>query len=324
MDRQALPRPLCRNGQPTIVTVGTFDGVHLGHRAILAEISARAAASGGRSVLVTFDPHPMQVIEPSRAPGLLTTLSEKKPLLAQSGLDYAVVLAFTPLLRQYSPERFVKEALLDGLGMTELVIGHDHGFGKGRSGNAETLRSIAAQQGFALDVFGPVRAGGAAVSSSSIRKALAEGRVRDASRSLGRRYSIAGTVVRGAGRGRELGFPTANLSLAKNGKLLPREGVYACWATLAQGRFMGAMHIGARPVFPGASATVEVHLLDWEGDAYGSEIEVALVEYVRPVAAFGSVPRLVAQMREDVRQCRQILGCAGAKPGLVGLGQRST
>jgi len=307
-----------------MVTVGTFDGVHVGHRAILAEISARAVAAGGRSALVTFDPHPMQVIEPSRAPGLLTTLSEKKLLLAESGLDYAVVLAFTPLLRQYSPERFVKEVLLDGLGMTELVIGHDHGFGKGRSGNAETLRSIAAQEGFALDVVGPVRAGGAKVSSSAIRKALAEGSVRDANRLLGRRYSIAGTVVRGDGRGRGLGFPTANLSVAKDGKLLPREGVYACWATLAQGRFMGAMHIGERPVFPGASTAVEVHLLDWEGDAYGTAIDVALVEYVRPVAAFGSVPGLVAQMRKDVRQCRQILGRAGAKPELVGMSESST
>ncbi len=293
--------------RPVIVTVGTFDGVHRGHWSVLEEIGARAAARAGRSVLVTFEPHPLRIVRPDAAPKMLTTMEEKKEVLAASRLDCAVFLAFTPRLREYSPRRFVTEILLGGLGMSELVIGYDHGFGRGRSGNVDTLRAIGAELGFAVDVVEAVRAGDAAVSSSSIRRALAEGRLADANRGLGRPYLIAGTVVPGDGRGRELGFPTANLRVRGTDKLVPAEGIYACRATVPDGRFMGALHIGPRPTFPGADAAVEVFLLDFDGKLYGCEIRLELVERLRPVAAFESAGDLAEQMRADVRRTRDAL-----------------
>ncbi|MDE2761793.1 MAG: bifunctional riboflavin kinase/FAD synthetase [Gemmatimonadota bacterium] len=299
------------DGRPVVVTVGTFDGVHRGHWSVLDEIGARAAAREGRSVLVTFDPHPLRIVRPEAAPKLLTTTKEKKAVLAASHLDYVVFLAFTPVLREYSPRRFVTEILLGGLGMSELVIGYDHGFGRGRSGDVGTLRTIGAELGFAVDVVEAVHAGSAAVSSSSIRRALGDGRLADANRGLGRPYSLTGTVVPGEGRGRELGFPTANVRVHGNDKLIPMEGIYACYATVPPGRFMGALHIGPRPTFPGAGAAVEVFLLDFAGDLYGCEIRLELIERLRPVAAFGSPAELAEQMRADVSRTREVLAPGG-------------
>lgn len=309
----ALPR----DGRPVVATVGAFDGVHLGHQAVVQEIVGRARSRGGRSVLVTFDPHPLRVVAPARAPKLLTTPGEKKRLLAETGLDYAVFLAFTPALKELSPQRFVQEVLLDGLGMTELVIGHDHGFGKGRAGDADVLRSIAAKGRFALEVTPPVRAGEAAVSSSFVRQALAAGRLAEANRALGRPYSLAGTVVRGHGRGREMGFPTANLRLSGPDKLVPAPGIYACWTEVAGRRLMGALHVGPRPVFPGAGESVEVHLLDFDGDVYGRRAELELAAFLRPVRDYRSPVDLAAQIAEDVgRTRRQLSG-----PTLLGGGR---
>lgn len=298
---------LPRDDRPVIVTVGTFDGVHRGHWSVLEEIGARAAARAGRSVLVTFEPHPLRIVRPDAAPKMLTTMDEKKVVLAGSRLDYVVFLAFTPKLREYSPRRFVTEILLTGLGMSELVIGYDHGFGRGRSGNVDTLRTIGAELGFAVDVVEAVHAGDAAISSSSIRRALAEGRLADANRGLGRPYPITGTVVPGDGRGRELGFPTANLRVHGADKLVPAEGIYACHATVPAGRYKGALHIGPRPTFPGADAAVEVFLLDFDGELYGCEIRLELVERLRPVAAFATADELAEQMRADVRRTREVL-----------------
>ena len=301
--RSGLPRDDC----PVVVTVGTFDGVHRGHWRVLEEVCERASARGGRSVLVTFDPHPLRVVRPEAAPPLLTTPDEKKAVLASSRLDYLVFLAFTPELREFSPRRFVDEVLVRRLGMSHLVIGYDHGFGRGRSGDVNTLRAIAAERGFQLDVVQAVQSGPAAVSSSSIRRALLEGRLADANRWLGRPYSLSGPVVRGDGRGQDLGFPTANLHVAGTDKLIPAQGIYACFATVPQGRFMGALHIGERPTFPDASASVEVHLLDFNADLCGQTIHVDMIEYLRPVVAFASAAALADQMRGDVAHTRKLL-----------------
>ncbi len=301
------PSGLPRDDRPVVVTVGTFDGVHRGHWRVLEEIVERASALGGRSVLVTFDPHPLRVVRPEAAPPLLTTPDEKKAVLACSRLDYLVFLSFTPELREFSPRRFVDEVLLRRLGMSHLIIGYDHGFGRGRSGDVNTLRAIAAERGFQLDVVKAVHSGPAAVSSSSIRSALLEGRLADANRWLDRPYSLSGTVVKGDGRGRDLGFPTANLHVAGTDKLVPAQGIYACFATVPQGRFMGALHIGERPTFPGASASVEVHVLDFNADLYERTIHVDMIEYLRPVAAFGSAAALADQMRGDVAHTRKLL-----------------
>lgn len=294
--------------RPVIVTVGTFDGVHLGHWKVLREIGARAAECGGRSVLVTFDPHPLRIVRPEAAPPLLTTLDEKKSVLAESPLDYVVFVAFTPQLRRYSPRRFVTELLLDRLGMNELVIGYDHGFGRGRSGDVNTLREIAAEFGFRLDIVEAVSTDAGAVSSTSIRRSLLEGRLGDANRGLGRPYRITGIVTRGDGRGRKLGFPTANLLVSGADKLIPAPGIYACCVALDRDRFMGALHIGPRPTFPGAASTIEVHVLDFDQELYGRKMHLDLIEALRPVEAFDTVDALREQMRRDVDRTRSLLG----------------
>lgn len=290
----------------TVVTVGTFDGVHRGHWAVLQEIRRRARDSGRRSVLVTFHPHPLTIVRPEHAPALLTTPDEKKEVLAESGLDFAVFLAFTRALSRYSPERFVGEILVDRLGVEELVIGYDHGFGKGRSGDADTLRRIGGRLGFSVDVVGPVAAGDEPVSSTRIRHAVARADLTGARAGLGRPYSARGLVVRGDGRGRHIGFPTANLAGIDPSKLLPPAGVYAVRGVLRRGSWMGALHLGPRPTFQGAAPSLEVHLLDFEGDLYGEELRVDFIERVRGISRFDSPGALATQLRRDVERVREL------------------
>lgn len=295
-----LPSGLPRDGRGTVVTVGTFDGVHRGHWEVLQEIRRRALASGRRSVLLTFHPHPLRIVRPEAAPKLLTTPVEKKEILAESGLDYAVFLSFAPVLARYSPRRFVEEILVGRLGVQELVIGYDHGFGRGRSGDVATLRELGTTLGFDVDVVAPVKDGGDAISSSRIRRALDEGSVTEAAEALGRPYSIRGPVVRGDGRGRKLGFPTANIHVSDPDKLIPKPGIYAVRGVLRAGAFDGALHLGPRPTFGGSPPTIELHLLGFEDDIYGEEVRVDFVAWLRDVRPFSGVEALVAQMREDV------------------------
>lgn len=291
----------------SVATVGTFDGVHLGHWEVLREIRHRARRTGRPSVLVTFWPHPLQVLRPEMAPRILTTPEEKKQILAQTGLDYAVFLPFTRALSRYTPRRFVQEILVARMGVKELVIGYDHGFGKGRSGDAGTLEAIGAELGFEVEVVPPIVAGGDAVSSSRIRKALLAGDVRAARAGLGRSYSLRGVVGRGDGRGKHLGFPTANLQISDSDKLIPREGIYAVRASLPDGVHDGALHVGPRPTFPGSPASIEVHLLDYSADLYGTELQLDLIELLRGVRRFDTAAQLTDQMAEDVRRARLLL-----------------
>lgn len=296
-----------------IVTVGTFDGVHLGHREVLGEIVERARRTGRRSVLVTFHPHPLRIVRPEAAPPLLTTPAEKKLLLAESGIGYVVFLPFTRELQHYSARRFVEEILLRRLGMKELVIGYDHGFGRGREGGVETLQVLGEEHGFQVDVVGPVGAAEDPISSTRIRRAISQGDVVSAAAALGRPYSFQGLVVRGAGRGRDLGFPTANVRIDDADKLLPAEGVYAAFGLVDGTSIPGLLHLGPRPTFPGEPPTVELHLLDWSGDLYGREIVVQLCAYIRGISRFASVGELVAAMHEDERAGRAIFsGRAGS------------
>ena len=302
-----LPRGLPNDGKGTVITVGTFDGVHRGHWAVLQEIRRRAVESGSRAILVTFHPHPLKIVRPERSPLLLTTPVEKKEILAETGLDYAVFLTFNSLLASYPPRRFVEEILLDRLGMIELVIGYDHGFGQGRSGDVDTLRRIGDELGFMVDVVSPIRAGETPVSSTRIRKALLDGNVEEARVALGRPYCVRGLVVRGDGRGRKLGFPTANLFVPVNGKLIPPAGVYAVRGCLKRGVFDGAIHIGPRPTFTGSRPTIELHLLDFRGDIYGEEVKVEFIRHLREVRPFASAAALVEQLKYDVEAARAAL-----------------
>ncbi|HSH74292.1 MAG TPA: bifunctional riboflavin kinase/FAD synthetase [Longimicrobiales bacterium] len=289
----------------TVATVGTFDGVHLGHWSVLQEISRRAFKTGRRSVLVTFDPHPLRIIRPEHAPPLLTTPLEKKEILAESGLDYAVFLSFTKALSRYEPRRFVEEVLIGRLGVQELVIGYDHGFGRDRSGDSGTLLTIGAELGFSVDVVPPATAEGSAISSSRVRAAIAGLRMREARACLGRPYSVRGVVVRGEGRGRGLGFPTANLQVAERDKLIPPPGIYAVRAVLRSGTYAGALHLGPRPTFKGSPPSIELHVLDFDANIYGEEVRVDFVDHLREILPFATVAELVDQMRDDVAAARE-------------------
>jgi len=290
-----------------VATVGTFDGVHLGHWTVLQEIRERAHATGRRSVLVTFDPHPLRIVRPEHAPLLLTTPVEKKEILAESGLDYAVFLSFTERLSRYSPRRFVEEILLGRLRVEELVIGYDHGFGRDREGDPTTLQKIGRELGFSVDVVAPVEASGGAVSSSRIRSMLLDRNVAAARGCLGRPYSIRGVVVRGDGRGRGLGFPTANLRVAERDKLIPPQGIYAVRGVLRDGAYAGALHLGPRPTFKGSPPTVELHLLDFDRDIYGEDVRVDFVDFLRPIEPFTTVEALVQQIGKDVGAARDVV-----------------
>jgi riboflavin kinase / FMN adenylyltransferase len=296
------------DGRGTVVTVGTFDGVHRGHWEVLKEIGRRARATDRRAVLVTFHPHPLRIVRPEFAPALLTTPDEKKEILAESGLDYVVFLRFTKALSKFSPSRFVEQILVRHMGVQELVIGYDHGFGRGRSGDAETLRTLGARLGFGVDVVPPVPMGDTPVSSTRIREAVAAGEMGVAREGLGRPYSLRGVVVRGEGRGRTIGFPTANLQIGYGDKLLPGPGIYAVRALLRRGNFAGALHVGPRPTFQGSSPSIELHLLDFDSgtDLYGAEVRVDILERIREVRAFGSVEELTQQIERDVRQARRV------------------
>lgn len=283
----------------TVVTVGTFDGVHLGHVAVLREIVERARVAGRKSVLVTFEPHPLAVVNPQAAPPLLTSGLERREVLALTGLDYVVFLRFDRDLAAYSPERFVREVLIGRCGMRELVIGHDHGFGRGRSGDVETLKRLGAEDGFAVDVVGPVEHGGHAVSSTAIRRAVAGGDLRSAATLLGRPYTVSGQVVHGEGRGRTLGIPTINLGGVPREKLLPPDGVYAARVEWATGSAGGMLNQGPKPTFGELHRTIEVHLFGVEADLYGQWVRVEWVERLRDGQRFAAVEHLQDQLKRD-------------------------
>jgi riboflavin kinase/FMN adenylyltransferase len=287
----------------TVVTVGTFDGVHLGHQKVLARLFEKARELDLASAVVTFDRHPLSIIRPEDAPPVLTTQVEKQQILAATDVDFIQILPFTRELADFSPQQFVNDILISQMGMKHLVIGYDHGFGKGRSGDVDTLKQIGSEVGFGVDVVPPYDVAGTHVSSSRIRSLLLEGKVEDANAALGRAYGIRGHVVSGDGRGRELGIPTANLHVADPHKLLPREGIYA----VTVGELKGVLHLGPRPTFEGAKPTIEVHLFDFDADIYNHTITVEVRHRVRDVLRFGSVDELVAAMHDDVRRAKELL-----------------
>jgi len=301
---RALP-PLPRG---STVTVGTFDGVHRGHHAVLEEIARRASAAGRASVLVTFEPHPLEVVNPQAAPPLLTTGPERREILAQTALDYVLFLRFDRRLADYTPEEFVRRVLIGRCGMRELVIGHDHGFGRGRSGGVETLRRLGAEDGFEVDVVPVVDVGDQHVSSSRIRRAVAGGDLTTAARMLGRPYSVSGQVSRGEQRGRLLGVPTINLADVPPQKLLPPDGVYAVRVEWRGGRTGGMMNQGSRPTFRDGRRVLEAHLFGFEGDLYGEWVRIEWVERLRDVVRFPSVEHLQEQLKRDRSRALEVLG----------------
>ncbi len=288
------------------VTVGTFDGVHRGHQAVLRRLNEVALERNLKSVVVTFEPHPLRIVRPEAAPRRLCTASEKAELLDASGVDQVAVVPFTHELAAYSPREFVERVLLTHFGLNHLVIGYDHGFGKDRSGDAATLQTMGDALGYGVTVVPHMDLDARPISTTRIRLLLAEGEVVEAAHALGRPYALEGFVIRGDGRGRELGFPTANLELPDPEKLLPAEGIYAVRVPVASQTFRALLHLGPRPTFSVDRATIEVYLLDFQGDLYGQNLRVELCGRIRGIDQFGSVDDLIEAMRRDVQSALRL------------------
>lgn len=288
-----------------VVTVGNFDGVHLGHREIFRRVKRSAAKLGGVSVVVTFAPHPLKVLAPERDFRLITTYAEKERLIAESGVDYLVIIPFTREFSALPPAVFVRDTLVSRIGMECFVIGFDYAFGRNREGNITMLRAMGEELGFAVDVLQQVGDGRTGFSSSAVRDLVAAGDVGGVPALLGRFFSVGGEVVHGFHRGKLLGFPTANIEVEE--ELLPKPGVYAVKVEGDGWVRDGACNIGDNPTFNGLRVTVEVHLLDFDGDLYGSSLRVNFVERIRDEREFPDVFYLLEAIREDVASCREIL-----------------
>jgi riboflavin kinase/FMN adenylyltransferase len=304
-----IVRHLVRQPQPirrAVLTLGNFDGVHLGHQAIVAHAVEHARAVGGAAVALTFAPHPLAVLVPERAPPPVQPLRDRLASLRALGVDVAVVQRFTRRFAALEAERFVRDFLLPHLDLQHVVVGYNVNFGRDRAGSAETLRALGARLGFGVDVIGPVVVAGEQASSTALRDAIREGDVRRARALLGRPHALRGRVVAGDRRGRTLGFPTANLHL-RPGLLLPADGVYAVAVELGERRHPGVLNVGVRPTFAGRRRTVEVHLLDFAGDLYGRWLVVRLVERLRGEAAFAGPEALRAAIAADVVRARTVL-----------------
>lgn len=287
------------------VTIGNFDGVHLGHAALLGEAVRQARATGGPSVALTFDPHPLQILRPQQFLPLLTTLDHRSELLAALGTDHVVVLPTTPELLRLSAEEFFDQVVRDRLAARVLVEGVNFGFGRNREGNIDTLGRLCRANGLGLVVVAPVLRGGAPVSSSRVRDALLRGAVGEAAALLGRPYRLRGTVGTGQRRGQALGFPTANLTQAAT--LLPGDGVYAVRVSWRGGVWPGAANVGPNPTFGEQARKVEVHLMGFQGDLYGQTLDVDFVERLRDTRPFAGVAQLAEQLRRDVEQARRLV-----------------
>ena len=290
----------------SVVTVGTFDGIHRGHQAIFAEVRRRAGEMRLNPVLVTFHPHPRVVTTPDNVPALLTTIEEKEQFIPDFFDGQVLVLAFDEHLKDMSAEQFVKEVLVDKVHCRLLIVGYDHALGRNREGRVDYLRELGRKHGFEVEVVGPVTVDGQPISSSRIRKALAGGELEEALRLLGHEYAVYGRVERGIGLGRKLGYPTANVAYSPR-KLLPPEGVYACWVETDDGSHPGMMFIGQNQFNPERKISVEANIFDFDRDLYDQPVIVYPTRYIRPSRKFESPEALAAQLRQDKEEVLQII-----------------
>ncbi|MFI0396141.1 bifunctional riboflavin kinase/FAD synthetase [Paracoccus jiaweipingae] len=288
------------------VAMGNFDGVHLGHRSVID--AARAAADAPLGV-VTFEPHPRQFFAPDAPPFRLMNAEARANRLARLGVGHLYELPFGPVLAGLTPDDFARQVLVDGLGVVHVTVGGDFLFGKGRAGNAQTLADLGRQMGFGVTIAPLMQQGQTRVSSTAIRQALSDGTPREAERMLGHWHRIEGAVLHGAKRGRDLGYPTANMAL--DGLHLPRLGVYAVLVDVLTGPdaggYQGVASLGVRPMFGENTPNLETHLFGFSGDLYGQHLSVALVDFLRPELRFDGVDALIAQMDRDSAQARAIL-----------------
>ena len=313
---------------PSVVTIGNFDGVHRGHRSVLAQVVDLAADAGLRAVAITFDPHPLAVLYPDRAPQPLSTTAHKLELLAEVGLDAVLVMTFTRELALWSPRRFVQEVMVDALGAKEVVVGGDTRFGHRNEGDVGTLRELGDELGFGVHVVADLGGSGEERrwSSTWVRELIGEGDVAGAAEVLGRPHRVTGRVVHGDHRGRELGYPTANLAPDSIGAV-PADGVYAGRLVRESGeRLPAAVSVGTNPTFDGTERRVEAYVLDrTDLDLYGETVAVEFVERLRPTLRFDGIADLTRQMAADVDRSRELLAgsdTTAADAGELGADQR--
>jgi riboflavin kinase/FMN adenylyltransferase len=289
-----------------VLTIGNFDGLHLGHQALLRTVVEAASASGGTPLVLTFDPHPVTVLKPDIDLRLLTTLEDKLARFQHAGIEEVLFLPFDRTLASLMPEEFVSRILRDGIGVRELFVGQHFAFGKGRAGRIADLARLGQAAGFLVHPVQPIQMDGDVISSSRIRRLLQAGDVRAAARCLGRPYELSGPVVQGAQRGQGLGWPTANLRLPRE-RVIPSDGVYATTAVWNRQSFESVSYIGTRPTFGGGERLIEVYLLDQQVDLYGQDIRVQFVEHLRGDLTFATAVELAARIDLDVKLAREAL-----------------
>lgn len=288
-----------------VLALGNFDGLHRGHQKIIERVRRSAADRNGASLVLTFDPHPPRVVRPDKAPPLLMTMPQKLDALSRAGLTGAAVVRFTEAFSKWSPDAFVRQVLVEWLRVSEVWVGADFLFGHERAGTFSVLRALGQQYGFRAEKIDPVRYKEFVVSSTRIRRLVAEGRVDEAGALLGHHYAIGGTVVHGAERGRLLGFPTANLST--DNELVPPTGVYATAAEIGGTRWPAVTNIGVRPTFESAGAvTIETHVLGLDADVYGAPLSLSFIQRLRDERRFPDVDALKEQIQADVRRARRL------------------
>ena len=288
------------------ITIGNFDGVHLGHRSIFQKLIPEARKENRKALLVTFVPHPKMLLHPERRPFyLLTTIEEKIKLLEVLGLDALILIPFTLEYAQTTAESFILEVLWKNLQVRKIFIGHDYSFGKDKRGNEDMLKAFGKKLGFEVAVINAVAAGDTVISSTRIRAAILEGDVKTAAMLLGRPYNVSGAVIEGKRRGAALGFPTANIK--PNKELLPAKGVYAAIVNLEGKRYNGVLSIGLNPTFGDVQLSMEAHLMDFSGDIYGKYVDVLFIERIREERKFPGPEMLSLQIKKDAEEARDRL-----------------
>ena len=293
--------------QPTVLTIGTFDGVHLGHQKIIERVVATARQEGLLATIFTFFPHPRMVVQHDKGLKLIHTLEEKKQLLQQLGVDLLVVQPFNEAFAQLTAEEFVSTILVQHLNVKKVIIGYDHRFGRNRTANINDMRLFGEKYGFAVEEISVQEVDEVSVSSTKIREALNKGDVITAEHYLGAPYSLTGTVVHGLKLGRTLGYPTANIQVTEDYKLIPKDGVYAVYSYIGAQKVYGMMSIGKNPTIEGKGASIEVYFFDFNGDLYDRELTIYFVKYLREERKFSSVALLKKQLQDDETTARKAI-----------------
>jgi len=288
-----------------VVTIGNYDGLHLGHQAIIKRVIELARQGKGEAVVLTFEPHPVKFLHPELQIPLITPYRKKMMLLTQFGVDVTINLPFTEDIARMSAREFIQDIVQRRIAPRQVVVGFNFTFGKGRTGTSEELKKIGESLGFKVEIIPPFYVDGEIVSSTRIRELIARGDIKEANRMLGSNFFMLGRVIHGHARGKGLGFPTANLEITQD--LYPNDGVYAATVIVDERRYDGVVNIGTNPTFNDGQLAVEVFLFDYQGDLYGKELQVALVDKIRDEQTFPSAELLVRQIEQDIQRAREIL-----------------